>query len=245
MLTLWGCACGSNRSAYLVITSPPHTQRLYEIVVEPDSLDPVPSLLTEAIFVVPAVFEGLRTLNPVTLEPMAGLATHYEVNSDFTKFTFYLHGHPSPRGMKLPTLDDLPTDLGHGHQAAAANIPAPWSDGLTITADDFACSWKRVLAQETAATMAPAYFPPLQNAETKKPDLLGVRSLGSFVLEVELGAPMAAFPRWLWLPPYAAVPKHAVKATRQERGDVWGMKGNALDKHPFKHAWIDTNWRPS
>jgi oligopeptide transport system substrate-binding protein len=26
---------------------------------------------------------------------------------------------------------------------------------------------------------------------------------------------------------------------------VRGMEGNALDKHPFKYVWIDTNWRPS
>jgi ABC-type oligopeptide transport system substrate-binding subunit len=212
---------------------------VYEIGPEPDCL------LAEDIHVIPAVFEGLTTLNPVTLEPMAGLATHFEVNSDFTKFTFYLRGHPSPRGRKPPTLDDLPADLRHGHPAAAANIPAHWSDGLTIAADDFAYSWKRVVAHETAATMAPVYFPPLKNAETKKLDLLGVRSLGSFMLEVELGAPLAAFPRLLLLPPYAAVSKYAVKATRQERRDVWSMEGNALDKHPFKYAWIDTKWSQS
>jgi oligopeptide transport system substrate-binding protein len=26
---------------------------------------------------------------------------------------------------------------------------------------------------------------------------------------------------------------------------VGGLEGNLLDKHPFKYAWIDTNWRPS
>jgi len=26
---------------------------------------------------------------------------------------------------------------------------------------------------------------------------------------------------------------------------VRGLEGNALDKHPFKYAWIDTNWRES
>ena len=26
---------------------------------------------------------------------------------------------------------------------------------------------------------------------------------------------------------------------------VRGLEGNALDKHPFKYSWIDTNWRPS
>ena len=104
---------------------------------------------------------------------MAGLATPYEVNSDTTRFTFYLRGHPSPRGMKLPTLDDLPADLRHGHQAAAAHSPAHWSDGLTITAYDFAYSWKRMVAPETAAPMAPVYSPPLKNAETMKPDHAG------------------------------------------------------------------------
>lgn len=147
MLTLWGCACGSNRSVYLGNTTPPQTQRPVYETAEPDSLEPASSLLTEYIFVIPALFEGLTTLNPVTLEPMAGLATHYEVNSNTTRFTFYLRGHASPRSMKLPTLDDPRADLRLGHRATAAHIPAYWSDGLTITADDFAYSWKRVLLQ--------------------------------------------------------------------------------------------------
>ena len=147
MLTLLGCACGSNRSVYLGNTTPPRTQRLVYETAEPDSFEPARSFLTEDIFVIPALFEGLTTLNPVTLEPMAGLATPYEVNSNTTRFTLYIRGHPSPRGMKLPTLDDLPADLRHGHQATAAHIPAYWSDGLTITAYDFVYSWKQVLLQ--------------------------------------------------------------------------------------------------
>jgi hypothetical protein len=26
---------------------------------------------------------------------------------------------------------------------------------------------------------------------------------------------------------------------------VRGLAFNALDKHPFKYGWIDTNWRPA
>lgn len=27
-------------------------------------------------------------------------------------------------------------------------------------------------------------------------------------------------------------------------GFVRGVEGNLFDEHPYKYAWIDTNWRP-
>jgi hypothetical protein len=32
-----------------------------------------------------ALFEGLVRLDPLTMEPAAGIATHFETNADFTR----------------------------------------------------------------------------------------------------------------------------------------------------------------
>ena len=92
-------ACKTSASAYFGKTDPPTGQRLvYLIGSEPDTLDPGKTTGGYESFIVPALFEGLTNFHPTTAQPMAALATHYEVNADFTQYTFYLRGHPGPRG---------------------------------------------------------------------------------------------------------------------------------------------------
>jgi hypothetical protein len=90
---------------------------------------------------------------------MAGLATHYEVNDDFTQYTFYLRGHARPRGIKLANTDILRMeylsgvlnqDFSRGFSAPPDALPARWSDGKIITAHDFVYSWRRVIDPRTA-----------------------------------------------------------------------------------------------
>ena len=111
--------------------------------------------------------------HPKTHDPMAALATHYETNADNTQFTFYLRGHASPRGIKLPNTDTLrqeyeagklEEDFSRGHVAPPDNIPARWSDGTTITAHDFVYSWQRVVNPETTADYASLLY-YVKNAE--------------------------------------------------------------------------------
>src|SRR5436190_23752545 len=95
-------ACKTSASAYFGKTDPPSGQRLvYLIGSEPDSFDPGKTTGGYESFIVPAFFEGLTNFHPTTAQPMAGLATHYEVNADFTQYTFYLRGHRTPGGVKL------------------------------------------------------------------------------------------------------------------------------------------------
>jgi hypothetical protein len=67
-------------------------------------------------YIWPALFECLVSSDPVKLEPLAGLATHYQVDPGLAEFTFFLRGHRNPRGAKLPGGD-------FEHDAAM------WSDG--------------------------------------------------------------------------------------------------------------------
>ena len=127
-------SCG-RREPYFGNSTPPPTQTLvYEIAGEPSSLDPATCLGIGNCEgqVMPALFEGLLSLDPHTLEPRAGLATHYQVDDNLTEFTFFLRGHPSPTGTKLPG-------------AGTPNGAASWSDGRPVTADDFVYAWRRLL----------------------------------------------------------------------------------------------------
>src|SRR5215813_12514498 len=81
-------ACAGNDRKYFGNTVPPSTQRLvFENNAEPDTLDPAKAPGGAEFFLLPSLFEGLVTPHPVTLEPLEGMATHYEASPDFTRFT--------------------------------------------------------------------------------------------------------------------------------------------------------------
>src|SRR5690348_14787213 len=95
-LGLAGCA---DASLYFCKTTPPVQQRLvHSNGEEPSSLDPSQSVGGNGDNVVAALVDSLTSLHPFTLEPAAGLATHYEVDSRGVRYTFSLRGHPHPRG---------------------------------------------------------------------------------------------------------------------------------------------------
>ena len=82
---------------------------------ELDGLDPVNYNGGFEVYILPSLLEGLISYDPYTVEPAAGLATHCEINSDDTRMTFFLRGHPNPRGICLPggtelTRHDGPTE---------------------------------------------------------------------------------------------------------------------------------------
>jgi oligopeptide transport system substrate-binding protein len=94
--TLVVTGCGSTEEPYFGRTDPPSEQRLVFLNgAEPESLDPGMHPGGREMPIINALFEGLTKMHPETLEPLAGLATHYEKNPDRTRFTFYLRGHPS------------------------------------------------------------------------------------------------------------------------------------------------------
>lgn len=174
MVILMALSSCRPRSDYFGKTTPPNQQVL---VVsngsEPDSLDPHLATSAEAFAILDALFDGLVKYNPQTLEPMAAIATHYEVNAESTKYLFYLRGHPQPHGIRLPDTDTLHAqylrgevkeDFAHGKSAPSDTVPAHWSDEKLITANDFIYSWRRAVAPETAAPYANLLY-YLKNAE--------------------------------------------------------------------------------
>jgi oligopeptide transport system substrate-binding protein len=74
--------------------------------------------------VVDAVFEGLCRRDPSDLRPIPGVAERWEISDDLRVYTFHLRRD------------------------------ARWSDGSSVTADDFVYSWRRFLSPETAGEYA-------------------------------------------------------------------------------------------
>ena len=121
-----GCAL---ESSYLGTSIPPGRPRLiYANGNEPDVLDPGTYAGGTEMRIINALFDGLTKFHPLTLEPMAALATHYKVTRDATRFTFYLRGHPNPRGVRFANTDDLPEEFSRGRKAPRTMFPP---DGAT------------------------------------------------------------------------------------------------------------------
>jgi ABC-type oligopeptide transport system substrate-binding subunit len=146
-------------------------------------------------YVQAALFEGLIGLHPLSCEPIAGLATHYDAAQTGTRFTFYLRGHGAPRGIRLMDSSHLPEEYSRGRVAVDDSVAALWSDGRRITADDFVYAWQRIKDPRIAAYLAPVYFAGIRD----------VRALDEFTFQVDLSEPNPIFIQFLWLPAFAAV----------------------------------------
>jgi ABC-type oligopeptide transport system substrate-binding subunit len=200
VILLTGC---SSSGDYFGKTSPPDQQRLvYLNAAEPETLDPAKSTGVPESHIQDALFDGLTKYHPKTSEPVAALATHFETNSDNTQFTFYLRGHPSPRGTRLPNSEtlradyeagELDEDFSRGHASPPDNIPARWSDGRIITAHDFVYSWRRVVDPATAADYASLLY-YVKNAEQINSGKARLReqATGRFRLDPETGEEIIA-----------------------------------------------------
>jgi ABC-type oligopeptide transport system substrate-binding subunit len=243
-LGLAGCA---SANPYFGRTLPPDKQRLvHSNGEEPNSLDPALAAGNKGETIVAALLESLTALDPVTLQPMAALATHYDVDSSGTRYTFYLRGHANPRGVRLLNTDDLPQEFSRGRRAPLDSIPARWSDGALVTAHDFVASWRRFVDPATAAWAAYC-MSPLRNADAIVRGLvpaaeLGVGAVDDFTFQFDLVAPIPSFLKLLWQPCLAAVPQQALEAARRKgRESSWTDPDHYVSSGPF----LLREWKPN
>lgn len=221
--------CGRRNSGYFGRTTPPRRQRLIMAIGSgPATLDPAESWDLWEPYAIRSLFEGLTDYDPRTLEPTAALATHYEVNADRTRFTFYLRGHRNPRGFIVPGAPD------------GLAAPARWSDGQIITANDFVYSWRRVVDPATAFPTA-SLFHPIRNAQAvtegkMRPEHLGVRALDEFALQVELSEPAPYFVKLTASNQFFPVPCRAIEAA----GSAWTTPPLTITSGAFRlRKWRD------
>ena len=226
--------CRAVEGAYFGRTEPPQRQRLVCLLgAEPATLDPALSLDRWESYIIHALFEGLTSVHPVTGEPLAALATYYEVSPNGREYAIFLRGHPEPRGLRLPTTDDLPPDFSRGRRAPPKATPARWSDGAPITARDVIDSWRRTLDPTTAATYS-YLLHCIANAEQissgkMHPTELAVRAIDPFQLRIELRGVTPFFLQILSHRVCCVTPRQAI----DRFGASWTDPGNIVTNGAF------------
>ncbi|PGS40645.1 peptide ABC transporter substrate-binding protein [Bacillus cereus] len=105
---------------------------------------------------------------------------------------------------------------------------AKWSNGDSVTANDFMFAWKRAINPETASQYAYMLF-HVKNAKeinkgTMALDNLGVKAINDYKLEVELEQPIPYFLQLLALPIY--LPQH--ESFLKEQGKNYALEPNNL-----------------
>jgi ABC-type oligopeptide transport system substrate-binding subunit len=240
-LVLVGCHADQR---YFGNVTPPSRQRLvYVNTDEPSSLDPDINILNSEANLSNAIFEGLTVTNPFTMEPMAGMATHYEIGADGKDLTFYLRGHRNPKGTRLPGVESLPAEFSHGERDPPDSVPALWSDGTMVTAGDYVYALRRRFTPGLASLQS--LEPVILNsadikAGKRRPQELGVEAPDDFTLHLRLTVPASYYlvtQAW-YTDPH---PRRAMeKAKAEGRPDAWARPPNAIGNGPFVLA----EWRP-
>ena len=159
---------------------------------EPGSLDPATSTGLEELRVTMALFEGLMRVDPVTAQPIPGLAERYEISPDRKTYTFHLRTN------------------------------AVWSTGEPITARDFVYSWFRVLNPATASEYVGQLFyiknaERWVNKQLTNRTEVGIHSPDDFTLQVELENPTPFFLDLCAFQTLSIVPWHLI----ERYGDHW------------------------
>jgi oligopeptide transport system substrate-binding protein len=115
-----------------------------------------------------ALYEGLIVANPVTLEPMPGVASRWEVQDGGKLYKFFLRPD------------------------------AVFSNGDPVRASDFVASWLRILDPAAHAEYSFLFDPikgakAYRNGQLKDPSKVGIRAVNDRLLEVDLEKPAAHF----------------------------------------------------
>ncbi len=187
---------------------------------EPKGLDPhIVSGLLEAN-ILRALFEGLVTNDP---------------ESDTA----------SPAGAALEVTPDATATVW----TAKLRPGGRWSDGMPVTARDFAFSYQRILTPELGAKYAEMlYF--LKGAEqfnkgvSKDFSTVGVEVIDDETLRLTLRGPTPYFREILKHYTWTAVPRHVVLkfGTIGQRGNPWTRPENIVGNGPYKlKSWRRTD----
>ena len=185
---------------------------------EPAGLDPHIVTGVPEHHLILALFEGLVSPNPKTLEPEAGMAESWQISKDQKTYTF---------------------KLGKDRK---------WSNGDAFTAADMVYSWKRILSPALGAEYAYMLFPVVNAEKYNKGELkdfsqVGIKALDEHTLQVTLHSPTPYFLSLLFH--YSTWPVH--KATIEKFGKIdqpntdWTRPGNLVGNGPFKLKTWEVN----
>lgn len=163
-----------------------------------------------------ALFEGLVRYDAETLRPVPAIAESWSVSDDGLRWTFRLR-------------ED-----------------AKFSDGRTISADDFLFSFRRILSPKLASPCASLFFAPVKNARAfatgKLNDFsqVGFSAPDSRTLSVRLENPCPYFLSLACHSSWSVVPAHAILRFGEidSRSTLWTRPENFVGSGPFRlRSW--------
>ncbi|GAB5561445.1 MAG: ABC transporter substrate-binding protein [Synoicihabitans sp.] len=185
---------------------------------EPSDLDPQTVSSLQDFQIIVGLFEGLTSYDPVTAEPIPGVATHWETTPDAQVWTFHLRPD------------------------------AKWSNGDTVTAHDFVWAYQRVLSANLASEYAAMLFclkngREYLNGEITDFSEVGVKALDDHTLQLSLDYPVPYLPGMVahavWFPVHPdTILAHGAM---DKRGTRWTRPGNLVGNGPFELTEWKTN----
>ena len=113
---------------------------------------------------------------------------------------------------------------------------AKWSDGKSVTAEDFVYSWQRAVSPDTASTYSwYVASTGVLNAQAiidgkLSESKLGIRALDQHTLMIELDAPKSYLPSMLAYPTLFPAPKHVI----EKYGDTWTQPGHMVSNGAYQ-----------
>lgn len=177
---------------------------------EPQGLDPHIVTGVPEHHIITALFEGLVSKDPYTLEPVPGVAESWDISEDGRTYTFHLREN------------------------------ARWSNGDPVTAEDFRWSWQRVLSPELGSQYNYMLYPVLNAEAYANGEITDFNQVGAkapdphtFVVELENPTPYLL----QLLDHYSTFPVHPptilAHGSMTDRISQWTRVSNMVSNGPF------------
>jgi oligopeptide transport system substrate-binding protein len=185
---------------------------------EPSGVDPHTSTGMPEYRIQMALFEGLVSKHPESLEIMPGVAESWEISEDGLVYTFHIREN------------------------------AKWSNGERLIADDFVKSWHRALLPALANEYVESLFvlknaEKFYKQELKNFSEVGVKALDDTRLQIELENPTPYFLQLL--DHHSMFPVHVDTIKKfspiDERDSTWTRPENFVGNGPF----VVYEWTPA
>ncbi|MDO8527169.1 MAG: peptide ABC transporter substrate-binding protein [Deltaproteobacteria bacterium] len=179
-------------------------------LAEPEYLDPGLASGNIEFNLSLSLFDGLVEYDPKDLHPIPSIAERWTLSPDGKVYTFYLRKD------------------------------AKWSDGHSVTANDFSYSWERVLNPKTASKYAFVLYyvkngEPYNAGKITDPKQLGLKVIDDTTFQVTLENPTPFFLEVMGYATFRPVPKWVV----EKFGSSWTRPENIVTNGPFMlKSWV-------
>lgn len=183
---------------------------------EPQDVDPQITTGMPEVHLQMAIFEGLVSKDPKTLQPIPAVSDYWSASADGRTYRFHIRQN------------------------------AKWSDGQPVTAYDFEYAWHRAITPELAADYATDFFilknaEAYFKGEVSDIKQVGIRAIDEENFEFELTDPIPFILSKLDHHPFMPVPKHVLEkfGAFSSRTSGWTKPKNIVSNGAFKvKEWI-------